>query len=486
MGPKDFPRKLMEEFAPEFAFPVCDIVNCAIKSGIFPDAYKMAEIIPIPKVNPPRALSDLRPISKTPIIGKIIEKVMMSELEKDVKGKLDLDQYGNTKGSSTTHYLVKLTDEAYKSTDIGEATTAVTIDYSKAFDFVDHSILIEKLVLLGVRAEVINLIISFLSDRSHNTKIKGKLSKFADITCGVPQGTVSGPRLFVILINGAKCGLVKNYKFVDDKTLSHSYSGNPSTILQQALDIETVETEKDKMIINELKCNVIHFNFSGKNFVPQNLKLNGNLIKTVTSIKLLGVIITDDLKWEENTTLICSKVNRKLYIISKLKSFGLQIEELITFWKVVLRPITEYAAPLWHSGLTEVDKNRIEKLQKKVLGMVLGTKYIDNKRYYKICGDPVSYKFALQKYGLTPLHQRREVLTQKFALETAKNINHKDMFDFIQAKNMTTRNPSVIYEKFCNTERYYNSSVPYMSQVLNGVYLTEKREKGLFNQREKL
>ena len=98
LGPKDFPRKLMEEFAPEFAFPVCDIVNCAIKSGIFPDAYKMAEIIPIPKVNPPRALSDLRPISKTPIIGKIIEKVMMSELEKDVKGKLDLDQYGNTKG----------------------------------------------------------------------------------------------------------------------------------------------------------------------------------------------------------------------------------------------------------------------------------------------------------------------------------------------------------------------------------------------------
>ena len=60
------------------------------------------------------------------------------------------------------------------------------------------------------------------------------------------------------------------------------------------------------------------------------------------------------------------------------------------------------------------------------------------------------------------------------------------MFDFIQAKNMTTRNPSVIYEKFCNTERYYNSSVPYMSRVLNGVYLTEKREKGLLNQREKL
>ena len=70
----------------------------------------------------------------------------MNELEKDIRGKLDLDQYGNIKGSSTTHYLIKLTDEAYRSTDIGEATTAVTIDYSKAFDYVDHSILIEILV----------------------------------------------------------------------------------------------------------------------------------------------------------------------------------------------------------------------------------------------------------------------------------------------------------------------------------------------------
>ena len=116
----------------------------------------------------------------------------MSELQKDVKGKLDLDQYGNTTGSSTTHYLIKLTDQAQKSTDKGNATTAITIDYSKAFDYVDHSVLIEKLVLLGVRAKLINLIISFLSDRSHNTKLKGKASDFLDITCGVPQGTVGG------------------------------------------------------------------------------------------------------------------------------------------------------------------------------------------------------------------------------------------------------------------------------------------------------
>ena len=147
-GPNDFPRKNLQEFSVELAKPFCNITNYSIQSGVFPDEYKKAEITPIPKVNPPRALSDLRPISKTPIGGKMIETVLMKELGKDLTGKLDTNQYGNIKGRSTTHYLVSLTNEAYESTIRGDATTAVTIDYSKAFDYVDHSILIEKLVKL--------------------------------------------------------------------------------------------------------------------------------------------------------------------------------------------------------------------------------------------------------------------------------------------------------------------------------------------------
>ena len=193
------------------------------------------------------------------------------------------------------------------------------------------------------------------------TKIKGQSSEFLFICCGVPQGTVGGPMLFVILINGIRCAFVKNYKFVDDKTLVHSYSGDPTNTLQEGLlDIESFETNKDKMIINESKCNSITFNFhKKKNSAPQNLKLNDNVINTVDKIKLLGTIITSDLKWKENTSLICSKVNKKLYIISKLKQFGLLIEELIKVWKTILRPITEYAAPLWHPGLTDADSKKI-------------------------------------------------------------------------------------------------------------------------------
>ena len=474
LGPGDFPQKILQEFAPELATPYCNIINCALRSNIFPDAYKRAEIIPIPKVNPPRSLSDLRPISKTPIGGKIIEKVLVTELEKDIKGKLDNSQYGNCGGSSTTHYLIKLTDKAFKSTDKGNATSAVMIDYAKAFDYVDHNILIQKLVNMGVRKSIVKLLIYFLTGRSHNTSIFGQKSEFCNITCGVPQGTVSGPKLFVILINGDKCPFVTNLKFVDDKTLVHSYSGNPTKILQEALDIETNETLKDKMLINENKCHSFTVNFSKFNTGPQNLMLNGKIIKPVKEIKLLGVILTNDLKWSANTTHICSKVNQRLYLINKLKHFGLSKDELITVWKSILRPIPVYSVPLWHSGLTDCDSNKLELLQKKALMFILGCTYVDFKRLYKLNNKLLSYEEVLQQLGLNTLKERRELLTNKFAISTARNEKHDDMFIKKQSHNIATRNMFVIQEPFCRTDRYYKSAIPYMSRALNGVFMSKK------------
>ena len=440
LGHGDLPKKILQEFSVELAFPFSDITNCSLKSGIFPNAYKISEIIPIPKVNPPRAMKDLRPISKTPIGGKIIEKRMMHELEIDTKKTLyDPTQYGNTKGCSTTHYLVKLTDEAYRSTDIGKATTAITIDYSKAFDLVDHNVLIDKLVKLEVRGKIIKLIVSFLSNRSHYTKIRDKKSATIRITCGVPQGTISGPRLFTILINGTKCDLVSNFKFVDDKTLAHSYSGDPSQFLQEVLNIEATETNKDKMIINELKCNEITFNFSKRNKRPEGLTLNGNPIKSCDFITLLGVIISEDLRWSRNTENICKKVNRKYFYLSKLKQFGFTEEEMLTAWKVMLRPITEYAAPLWQSGLTKSQSNKLENLQKKALGLIFGIKYIEHKRYYIVNGDYKDYESSLDYLGLTSLRKRREILTCKFAINTAKSERHESFFETKSPTNYNMR-----------------------------------------------
>ena len=184
----------------------------------------------------------------------------------------------------------------------------------------------------------------------------------------------------------------------------------------------------------------------------------------------MGVIITNDLKWRENTSLICYKVNRRFYILCKLKKqFGFTRYELLIAWTTILRPLTEYAAPLWHSGLSETDRKKIEALQKKALGIIVGIKYIDNKRYYMVNNEPLCYENALNELGLNSLEQRREILTNKFALQTIKNEKHRNIFQEKENHERNLRYKPKVKELNCNTKRYYNSTVPYMSRILNGI-----------------
>merc|ERR1712055_1233532 len=144
-----------------------------------------------------------------------------------------------------------------------------------------------------------------------------------------------------------------------------SFKDDCTPSLQRVLDIEATETKANKMVLNESKCSAITFNFSAKNSVPKNLLLNGNTLNSVSSINLLGVTISDDIRWKENTALICKKVNKKFYILWDLGKGHRKTELLLSTWKVLLRPITEYAAPLWPSGLSESDITKLESLQKK-------------------------------------------------------------------------------------------------------------------------
>ena len=185
--------------------------------------------------------------------------------------------------------------------------------------------------------------------------------------------------------------------------------------------------------------------------------------------------ITSDLKWTKNTRNICDKVSQKFYILSKLKKFGLEVDELVVVWKTILRPLTEYAAPLWHSGLTEKDSQNLESLQKKVLGIILGVKYVDNKRLYKLGNKTFSYEQALEKLDLTLLVNRREGLTDKLALKSVKNDRH-NIFQ-PKVKTVNTRTKSIVFENHYKTKRSYRAAVPYMTRILNNVkYVDDKEE----------
>ena len=140
----------------------------------------------------------------------------------------------------------------------------------------------------------------------------------------------------------------------------------------------------------------------------------------------------------------------------------------------MLRPLTEYAAPLWHSGLTDVDNKTIEDLQKKALAIILRVIFVENKKYYKLNNKIIRYEEALEKLGLETLSARRELLTCKFALQLVQSERYKDMIE-PKVKTYNTRSDTKFVELNCNSKRSFMSAVPYMSRLLNGVICSKTK-----------
>ena len=172
---------------------------------------------------------------------------------------------------------------------------------------------------------------------------------------------------------------------------------------------------------------------------------------------------------ERKTDEICKQVNRKLFILVLLKWFGVKVDKLIPIWKVVLRPKTEYASPLWHSGLTVSDTSKLERLQKSALGIILGVTYIDFIKHYRVKDKVVPYDEALALLKLPTLSTQREALTRKFAEDTFNNERHKSFFEESNDTGHDTRIKHTIKVPFCKTDRYRNSAIPYMSRLLNEI-----------------
>ena len=248
----------------------------------------------------------------------------------------------------------------------------------------------------------------------------------------------------------------KSFKYVDDKTLAFSHKPCEIPPIQQALDIANEWTSANNMQINGKKCAVINFKFNKIEQAEIPYKINNEKLDTVSVMNLLGVVISDDLKWLENTKKIVTKCSRSLYIISKLKSFGASRDDLVRVWLSYLRPITEYAAPLWHPSLMVIEKYKIERLQKRALRIILGNEY---NRY---CD-------ALELLKLPTLAERRQNLTIKFANKLLTSSTHRALLPELRKSSRTLRNDinSKLIEPLCNTNRFYMSTIPYCTRLLN-------------------
>lgn len=228
-----------------------------------------------------------------------------------LKDKIDENQFGSLKGLSTTDALIEMVHDWYKATDkLGVFIRVFLIDYSKAFDLIDHNIVLEKLCSLNVPHILVQWVESFLTYRRQQVKIGDITSEWEYTNAGVPQGTKLGPLLYLVMINDLVLPC-PNFKYVDYTTEYEICTDTSSNLLQSCANTTYEWSTLNNMKINTAKTKELIISLSKKELDIPPLLINGKAIKRATSAKLLGLEISDDLTWDTLTLPLSTKKHQR-------------------------------------------------------------------------------------------------------------------------------------------------------------------------------
>ena len=267
----------------------------SIRTGLFPDCWKTARIVPIPKKGSNTNPGNYRPVSILPILSKVFERIIYTLVSKHLKVHSPISpyQFGFSSGKSTTSALLALSNGILQSLDQGVEVVSVFFDLSKAFDSVPHALLLQKLIDINVNPYLFNLIYSYLTERNQFVVVNGSQSTQVKVTSGVPQGSVLGPLLFLIYINGITCANINGQVsiYADDIALYK--------VIQSPLDYQSIQddinticlwTEDNNLKLNASKCCYVLFSKKSQPCLPNTqLLINDQALQRVTSFKYLGV-----------------------------------------------------------------------------------------------------------------------------------------------------------------------------------------------------
>ena len=484
----DIPAKILKHFATQLGKPVTDLINTSIRQGLWPDIFKLEIVTPVPKVYPPKNVEDLRNISGLLNLDKVAEKLIAKMMISDMSSNIDPSQFANQKGLSIQHYLVKFLDRVLEAVDKnskGEtcAVLATLVDWKQAFPRQCPKLGVQSFIKNGVRPALIPLLINYFQGRQMKVKWHGEVSSERELKGGGPQGSTFGIWEYLSQSNdNADClSESDRFKFVDDLTFLEivylinvglaSYNVRhhiPSDIpshnqiipaqhlkSQQHLDAISEWTDKQKMRLNVKKTKNIIFNFSKKYQFSTKLSVKNANIEIVKETKLLGTYITDDLKWNKNTSEIVKKAYKRMQLLNRAASFTSDKLDLRSIYLTYVRSILDQSAVVWHSSLTAKNRRDLERVQKAAVRVILGQNYH-------------TYKDGLKRLNLDNLNSRRGKICLKFAKNCLKNEKVKDIFIETKSKHkMKKRKVKKFKTKLIKTERYKKSAVPYMTNLLN-------------------
>ena len=360
-------------------YPLCDIINLSLNTGIVPDKLKIAKVIPVYKKGSKDDLSNYRPISILPFFSKILEKCVYIRVHKFLEkcNIITPKQFGFRAGYSTSYAIIELIRKVSNALDNKEIMIGLFLDLSKAFDSLDHTILLNKLECYGFRGIAMEWFKSYISNRKQYVVFDKYESQAMTVRCGVPQGSILGPLLFLLYVNDI-CNVSKVLElilFADDTSVFMSHQD--ITVLQNRFNTEfdkLVDWLYDnKLVLNIKKTNFMTFTNKHIDITQVKVKVKDSFIDQVIHTTFLGITIDNKLTWKEHTGVICNKISKHVGVFYKLKFFPK--ETLMILYNTLILPHLYYCILIWaHSSV--LNMNRLLMFQKKIVRIVTHSQYL--------------------------------------------------------------------------------------------------------------
>ena len=367
-GPDLVPPLFLKNCASSLAVPLTSLFNKSLSSGVFPNCWKVSFITAIFKSGSRKLIENYRGVAIQPTLAKVFEAIVCQVLSSQVKPCVSNLQHGFMKNRSTSTNLLLFSNFLRLNIQARRQVDCIYTDYKKAFDRVDHKILIEKLRCLGFHSNILLWIQSYLSGRSQNVKIQGFESRYFPVKSGVPQGSHLGPLLFILFINDV-ANVFRHCKclmFADDLKIFMSIS-NPFDVLKLQSDLNRLNDwcKRNKLYLNVQKCSIMSFHRK-RNPIMANYFIDDSELKRKTIVTDLGVIFDTKVTFKQHIDNIVTRSYSLLGFIKRTCYEFKSVHALKSVYCSFIRPILEYASVVWNPYY-ESHSDRIESIQKKFL-----------------------------------------------------------------------------------------------------------------------
>ncbi len=382
----DIKVTILKAISSEVGQFISQAINTIFSSDSFPDFLKIATVTPIYKSGDNTHYCNYRPISVLPILSKIVERCLFDRMLSFINKNniYSNEQFGFRKASSTSYALVDYHNHITQLLDNSEFVISIFIDLKKAFDTVNHSILLNKLYHYGMRGPCFTLLNSYLSQRYQRVKISCKnsqstFSNFLPINCGVPQGSILGPLLFLLYINDMP-NLSPSLNFIlfaDDTTItvSHKHLSNLQLLCNNGLEKLNNWLISNKLTINVSKTKYMLFTPKNK-LIPFHpiLFINNIELEQVNHIKFLGVFFDNKLSWEYHVTYLANKVAKNISILYKLRN-NVPPSTMITMYYSFIYSLLSYGILLWGNSY-KANTHKLLILQKRAVRIISDSTFL--------------------------------------------------------------------------------------------------------------